>query len=52
MYLAEDLLGWLSSGGFLPQDDALEELEGAMGHGYNLSREELCSQLRILAGVN
>ena len=42
---AGDLLGWLESGGFMPNNDTLEDLEGVIGGPLD-ERESLCDRLR------
>lgn len=41
---AQDLLEWLESGGFMPSDDALQDLEDVFGPVDG--RDSLCDMLR------
>lgn len=43
--IAEALLGWLESGGFMPSNETLMDLEGVLGPSID-DRESLCDQLR------
>jgi hypothetical protein len=42
---AEDLLEWLESGGLMPNNDTLEDLEGVLGGPLD-ERDSLCDRLR------
>lgn len=44
---AEDLLGWLESDGFMPNNDTLQELEEVFGGPVD-ERDSLCDQLRAI----
>lgn len=44
---AGDLLGWLESGGFMPNNDTLEDLEEVLGGPVD-ERDSLCDQLRAI----